>query len=74
MILFLFHLWLASVAKPGFFIPAMTTGSITVASFGMGVWYKGPGLYQRWLNALPLTTIILCTAYLVGYFMYLVIP
>ena len=73
-ILFLFHLWLASVAKPGFFIPAMTTASIAVAAIGVGAWFNGSSVGQRWLNALPLTTVILSTAYLVGYFMYLMVP
>jgi hypothetical protein len=74
LILFLFHLWLAWEAKPGFFIPAMTTGSIAVAAIGVGAWFNGPSVGQRWLNALPLTTVIISTAYLIGYFMYLMVP
>lgn len=70
-VLFTFHLWLAWVAKPGFFIPAMTLGSIGIGALCLSAWFPGPGLGWRWLNSLPLTTAVLCLAYLTGYFMQL---
>jgi hypothetical protein len=74
VVLFAFHFWLAWVAHPGVFIPLMTCSSIGISAIGMGAWVEGPGVGRRWLNALPLTATVLCSAYLVGYFVYLMVP